>query len=107
MRSGQLQLGKPLPNPAEPEPKRESIHLTRRRGDAEKDAEKRKHQNMREERSGARVFSEAGVEEAEIAEEESCQLRQEFDNAGTGGRGSDRSGNGAVMPAGYYLWMRN
>src|ERR1035437_1395990 len=28
---------------------------------------------------------------AEIAEEKSCQLRQEFDSAGTGGRDSERS----------------
>jgi hypothetical protein len=65
--------------------------LTRRRGDAEEDAEKRKRKNKREGRSWIRVIFGWREEGAEVAEEKSWQLRQEFDNVGTLGRGSDWS----------------
>jgi hypothetical protein len=65
--------------------------LTRRRGDAEEDAEKSKRKNKREGRSWIRVILGWREEGAEVAEEKSWQLRQEFDNVGTLGRGSDWS----------------
>jgi len=77
---------RPLPDPAKPEPKRNAIH--RRDAEiAEISAEKTK--TGRPEGVGFTRWRGRSAEQAESAEERSCQFRQEFDSVGTDGRGSD------------------
>ena len=74
-----------LPNPAKPVPNRNAIH--RRDAEiAEISAEKTK--TGRPEGVGFTRWRGRSAEQAESAEERSCQFRQEFDSAGTHGRGS-------------------
>jgi hypothetical protein len=80
-------------------PNREGVDSTRRRGDAEEDAEKSKREKNREGRSWIRVVLGAGAEGAGIAEENPGGVPKQVCRPLPNGRGSD----GSALP--LVVWL--